>query len=261
MIGNDEFLFLGKDAVFFLIAGDDNLDTLLKVCLSGKTSAVTDCTKRCLVDDVCKLCSGGSGGSFCNVVEVYVICDLDLFRMNLQNLLTALEVRKLYWNPAVETARTKKSRVKGIRTVGGCQNNNALGTVETIHLGQQLVQGLLTLVVSADLAVTLFTDGIDLIDEYDTGRFFLGLFKKITNLGGAHTNEHLYEFRTGNGEEGNLRLTGYSFCKKGFTCSRRAYKKGSFRHLGTDLTVFLGIVKEIYDLLQKLLRLILTCYI
>ena len=134
-------------------------------------------------------------------------------------------------------------------------------TVKTIHLCQKLVQRLFPLIVSADLPVTFFTNGIDLINEYDTGSFFLCLLEKVTDFGSTHTYKHLHKLRTGNGEEGNLRLTGYRFCQQGLTCSRRAYKQGAFGHLCTNLTIFLRIMEKIHDLLQKLLRLILTCYI
>lgn len=94
--------------------------------------------------------------------------------MYLQDLFTAFQIRKFYRNTAVETAGTQKGRIQGIRTVGGCQNNNALSSVETVHLGQQLVQCLLALIISGEsAAVTLLADGINLIDEDDTRRFLI----------------------------------------------------------------------------------------
>ena len=99
------------------------------------------------------------------------------------------------------------------------------------------------------------------IDKYNTWSFLIRLFEKITHLGSAHTNKHFHEFRTGNGEERNFRFTGYRFCKKCFTCTRRAYKKGSFRHRCTDFSVFLRVMKIIYDFCQKILGFVLSRYI
>ena len=120
--------------------------------------------------------------------------------MNLQDFLTPLKIRKLNRDPSVKTSRTKKCRVKGIRSVGSCQDHNTLGTVKTVHLCQKLVQCLLTLIVSAahSGAVTFLADRIDLINKYDTWCLLIGLFKKITDLGSTHTHKHLHKFRTGN---------------------------------------------------------------
>ena len=98
--------------------------------------------------------------------------------MDFQNCLTTFQIRQLYRNPAVKTSRTKQRRIEGFRTVGRRQNDNTLLTVKTIHLSQKLVQRLLALVIAAHAgAVTLLTNRIDLVDKYDTRRFFIGLFK------------------------------------------------------------------------------------
>ena len=50
--------------------------------------------------------------------------------------------------------------------------------IKTVHLGKQLVQGLLALVVSRKAAAIAFlTDGVDLIDEDDTRGFLFSLFE------------------------------------------------------------------------------------
>src|SRR5699024_3031051 len=165
--------------------------------------------------------------------------------MNFQDLLTALKVRELHGDPSVKTSRTEKRRVEGIRAVGRRQDHNALGTVETVHLGEKLVQSLLSLVVASGKArsVTLLTDRIDLVDKYDTGSFLIGLLEEVTYLGCSHTYEHFHKFRTGNGEEGNLRLSGNRFRQKCLTCSGRSYKKRAFGHGCADLGIFLRIME------------------
>ena len=170
--------------------------------------------------------------------------------MNLQNGFTAPDPA-VPPDPAVETARPKKCRVQGISDGWWLPGSQHPWNHQTIHLCQKLVQGLFPFIVAAHLAVTFLTNGIDLINEYDTGRFFLCLLERSRTLA-AHAYKHLHKFRTGNGEKGNLRLTSNSFCQQGLTCSRRAYKKGSFGHRGTNLPIFLRIMEEIYDLLQKL---------
>ena len=72
--------------------------------------------------------------------------------MDLQDLFAALEVGQFHRNTAVKAAGTGQSRVKGIRTVGGREDDDAAVALEAVHLGEQLVQGLLALVIAAQLA-------------------------------------------------------------------------------------------------------------
>ena len=73
---------------------------------------------------------------------------------------------------------------------------------KAIHLGQQLVQGLLPLVVAAVLAaVALLANGVDLINEDDAGGFLLGLLEQVTDFGSAHAHEHFHELGAGHGRE------------------------------------------------------------
>src|SRR5699024_6718796 len=88
-----------------------------------------------------------------------------------------------------------------------------------------------------------------------------GLLEEVTDLGRSHTYEHFHKFRTGNREEGYLRLSGNRFRQKCLTCSGRSYKKGAFGHGCADLGIFLRIVEIIHDLRQKFLRLVLSGYI
>ena len=64
---------------------------------------------------------------------------------------------------------------------------------------------------------------IDLINENDTWCIFLCFFKQVADTGSAHTYEHFYKIRTGNGKKWNSRFSGYCLCKKGLTGSWRAY--------------------------------------
>ena len=71
---------------------------------------------------------------------------------------------------------------------------------------------LFSFIVSADaLRVTLLTDGIDLINKYDTWCFFSGLFEQITNFGCTTSDKHFNKFTTRNREERNPGFTSYSF--------------------------------------------------
>ena len=112
---------------------------------------------------------------------------------------------------AVKTAGAQQGRVKAVGTVGGSEDDDALVVIEAVHLGQQLVERLLALIIAAKAAaVTLFADGIDLVDKHDTRGLFLGLLKQVANLGGAAADKHLDELRARNAKERHARLAGHS---------------------------------------------------
>ena len=130
--------------------------------------------------------------------------------MDLQNRLFALEIGELDGDSAVKTARPGECRVQRFRMVGGGKNDDAGVLLKAVHVGEQLVQSLLPLIIPAiAAAAALLADGVDLINKYDAGGFFLRLFEKVTYLGCAHTHEHLDKFRAGDREEGDA----------GFTCN------------------------------------------
>ena len=106
------------------------------------------------------------------------------------------DIRQADHHLAVETARTQQRRIQHVGTVGGGDDDHALVAFKAVHLHQQLVEGLLALVVTtAETGTTMPPDRIDLVDEDDAGRMFLGLFEHVAHTGRAHTDEHLDEIR------------------------------------------------------------------
>ena len=74
----------------------------------------------------------------------------------------------------VEAAGAQKGRVQDVGAVGGGDEDDVGVGIEAVHLDEELVEGLLALVVpttGARAAVT--ADGIDLVDEDDGGAFSL----------------------------------------------------------------------------------------
>ena len=178
MVGDNLLLIPGNTGILLLISGNNRLDTLFQILLGHGFSSHPYCPQRRLIDNVCQLRAARTVGGTGDLIVIHTLIHFNLFAMDFQNCLTAFQIRQLYRNPAVKTSRTKQSRIEGFRTVGRRQNDNTLLTVKTIHLSQKLVQRLLALVIAAHAgAVTLLTNRIDLVDKYDTRRFFIGLFK------------------------------------------------------------------------------------
>ena len=196
MVCHDQPLLCGEHFILLLISCDHDLDTLFQIRLSDKLSVLPDRTQRRLIYHVSKFCTGCSGRCSRDGVKVHVVPDLDLSCMYLQDLFPSFQVRKLHRDPPVKSSRAQERRIQSIRTVRGSQDHDALGCIESVHLRQELVQCLLTLVVAAEaLAVPLLSDRIDLVDEHDTGRFLICLFEKVADLGRSHSDKHFHKLR------------------------------------------------------------------
>ena len=263
MIGHDLPLLIGEDLILFLVSGDDDFDAFLQIRLVHRAASHPDGTKRGFIDKVRQIGAGAAGRSPGNGGKVYVIGQTDLFGMNSKDRLTACHIRQFHRNAAVKTAGTQKGGIQDLRPVGGGQDDNAFGTVKSVHFRQQLVESLFPFIIAADgtAAFSLLANGIDLVDKYDAGSFLVGLLEQVTYFGSTHAYEHLHEFRTGNGEEGDIRLTGHGFGQQSLAGARRADQQCTLRHLGADILVFGRIMEEIHDLLKGFLCFLFTGHI
>src|SRR3954469_8746821 len=78
----------------------------------------------------------------------------------------------------VEPAGAQQRRVQDVGAVGRGDEDDVGLDVEAVHLNQQLVEGLLALVVpSAQAGATVAADRVDLVDEDDGGCVVLGLLE------------------------------------------------------------------------------------
>ena len=174
--------------------------------------------------------------------------------MDFQDGLTPGQIRQLHRHTAVEAAGTQQRRVKGLRPVGGRQDHHTLAAIEAVHLRQQLVQGLLPLVIAAHaVAIALLADGVDLVNEHDARCLFIGLLEQIPHLGRAHAHEHLHKFRAGNGEERHIGLACHSLGQHGLARAGRANQQRALGHGRADLLILLRRVQIVHDLHQGFL--------
>ena len=107
---------------------------------------------------------------------------------------------------AVEAARAQERRVEDVRPVGGGDDDHVRVRVEAVHLDEDLVEGLLALVVAAaEAGAALAADRVDLVDEDDARRVALGLVEQVADAAGADADEHLDELGAGDAEERDAR--------------------------------------------------------
>ncbi len=179
--------------------------------------------------------------------------------MHAQDLLAALHVRQPHHHLAVEAARTQQRRVQHVGTVGGRDHDDAFAALETVHLHQQLVQGLLALVVAAAQAGTaMAADSVDLVDEDDAGGMLLGLFEHVAHAAGAHAHEHLDEVRTGDAEERHLGLAGDGLGQQRLAGTGLADHQHAARDLAAQLLELAGVAQELDQFADFLLGFIAT---
>ena len=262
VIRNDQLLLIGQNSVLLLVSRNDDFYALLKVCLRGKSPAVADGPQGGLIDDIGQLGTGGARRHSRYFVKIDIRAVFDLLGVNFQDIFPALEIRQFHGDPPVEAAGSCQRGIERFGAVCSRQDDDADVLLETVHLREQLVEGLFALVVAAQGgSVTLFADRVDLVDEDDAGCLLLGLFEEVADFGRAHAYEHLHKFRAGHGEEWHIGFACDRLGQHGLSGSGRANEKNAFGHRRADLLIFAGVVQVLHDLLQVFLGLLFARHI
>ena len=181
--------------------------------------------------------------------------------MHVKNGLALVDVRHVDVDLAIKATRPHQSFVQNVGPVRRREDDHPAVRPKSVHLGQELVQGVFALVVRAEIRVLAArpADGVNLVDENDGGRFLLGLLEQVAHAGCPHADEHLDKIGTAQAEEWHLRLSCYSFGEQGFSRTRRPYKQCAFGDFRSELGVLAGMLQEIHDFLKFLLGTIDTC--
>ena len=262
VIGNELLLLLGQHGALLLGAGDDHFKGGQQIVLVDGLTAHAHRPQGGLVDQVGQIRAHAARSGGGDLLKVHVLTQTDVAGVHLKGGQTSGQVGPIHGDPAVEAAGAQQRLIQHLGPVGGAQHDDALGGVKAVQLGQQLVQGLLALVVAADAAaVALLADGVDLVDEDDAGGHLGGLLKEVADTAGAHAHEHLHKVRAGDGEEGDIGLARHGLGQQGLAGAGRAHQQRALGQLGADGGVFAGVVEEVDDLLQTLLGLVLTGHI
>src|ERR687893_786452 len=154
---------------------------------------------------------------------------------------------------AVEAAWAKQRGVEDVRAVGGRDEDDVVLHLEAVHLHQELVQRLLTLVVAAaEAGAAVATHRVDLVHEDDAGGVLLGLLEQVAHARGADADEHLNEVRAGDREERHAGLTGHGAREQRLARARRAVEQHALRDAGAERLELLRVLEELLDLVQLL---------
>ena len=152
----------------------------------------------------------------------------------------------------------QQRRVEDLGAVGRGQHDHALVAGEAVHLGEDLVERLLPLVVAAERlrAAAGPADRVQLVDEDDRRRDLLGLVEQVTHPAGADADDHLDELRGRHREERHLGLAGHRAGQQRLAGAGRAGEQHAVRDLRAEPAVALRVAQEVDDLGDLLLDLL-----
>ena len=183
--------------------------------------------------------------------------DLHVLDVDAQDLLAAAHVGLVDEHLAIEAAGAEQGRVEHLGTVGRAHDDDALARVEAVHLGEELVERLLALLVAAHRRLDAdLAERVELVDEDDAGRLGLGLGEQIADARGADADEHLDELGAAQAEEGHLGFAGDRARQQRLAGPRRADEQHALRDAAADARVLLRVLQELDDLAQLVLRLV-----
>src|SRR6202021_436358 len=93
--------------------------------------------------------SSQAGSAAAQHGKIDIVAQRNLLGMHPQNGLAAPHVGAIHYHAAIKTAGAEQRRIENVGSVRSSHQDDAFVGFEAVHLNQQLVQGLLTLVVPA----------------------------------------------------------------------------------------------------------------
>ena len=250
VVGDHTLLLVGDDLILAFEAAHDAVDGCQEVLLRNEFLVVARSDQRGFVADICNVGTRESGGLAGQERPVELRIELQRTQVDVENLLTFLDVGQSHLDLAVETAGAHQRLVEDVGTVRGRKDDHARIGLEAVHLREELVKRILTLVVAREPGILAAgaADGVNLVDENDARRLLLGLFEQVADTRSTHADEHLHEVGTRNREERHVGLACDGLRQQGLTRPRRAYEQRSLGNFGTQFLIFVGLLEEIHDL-------------
>mmetsp|Transcript_34489 Transcript_34489/g.75424 ORF Transcript_34489/g.75424 Transcript_34489/m.75424 type:complete len:267 (-) Transcript_34489:696-1496(-) len=173
--------------------------------------------------------------------------------MDPQDVRAALRRRLAHRHLAVEAARAEERGVEEVGAVGGADEDDARVGGEAVHLRQQLVQGLLALLVAAhQRRRALRPQRVDLVHEDQARGVDAGALEKVADARGAHAHDDLHELGAAHGVEGHPRLARHRLGDERLPAAGAALQQEPLRRPRPHRVEALGILEERHHLLELL---------
>ena len=170
----------------------------------------------------------------------------------------AATVGWVHLDAPVEPPGSQQRRVEHVGAVGRRQDDHALVRVEPVHLGEDLVERLLLLVVAADAqrGAARPADRVHLVDEDDRRRGRARLAEEVADAGRAHADDGLDELRRRDGEERHARLARDGARQQRLAGPGCADEQHALGHGAAEALVLGRLLEEVDDLEQLSLHLV-----
>ncbi len=170
---------------------------------------------------------------------------------------SSLDVRLVDQYLPVEAARAQQCRIEHLGAVGRAHDDDALARIEAVHLRQQLIQGLLALLVAAKRTLDAhLAERVELVDEDDARRLCFSLLEQVADARRADTDEHLDELGPAQAEERHVRLAGDGAGEQRLPRARRTDQQHALGNAAAQIRVLLRVLQELDDLFELVLRLV-----
>ena len=253
VVRRDLSLLLREQPRLLLGTGDHAHDPFLELLLADRLPAAARREQRGLVDEVGEVCAREAGRAGRERVELDLLVQRLALRVHLEDLPAADAVGPVDHDLAVEAAGAQQRRVEDVGPVRGRDQDDVVLQLEPVHLDEELVQGLLALVVpAAEAGAAMAADRVDLVHEHDARRRLLRLLEEVSHTRGADADEHLDEVGAGNREERHARLARDRAREERLTRARRPVEEHALRNPRSERLELLRVLEELLDLLELL---------
>ena len=257
VVGDDRLLRVRDDPRLALRAGDDPLQGFLELGHADDLLVAAGRQDRGLVDEVREVGAGEARRLARDAFDIDALVERLALGVDPQDLGPATHVGPVEDDLAVEAARAQERRVEDVRSVGGGDDDHVRVRVEAVHLDEDLVEGLLALVVrAAETGATLAADRVDLVDEDDARGVALGLVEQVAHAARADADEHLDELGAGDAEERHAGLTRDGASHQGLAGAGRPDEQHAAGDARAERVELLGELQELDDLLELGLGLV-----
>ena len=256
VIGAGDPLVLGHRQRLALDAHQHLVARRVEIDAATMVPAAAHREQRRLVDQVGQVGAGEAGRAAGDLPQVDVGAERHLPRVNPQDLLAPLEVRRADRDLPVEAAGPEQRRIEDVGAVGRRDDDDALVRGEAVHLDEQLVQRLLALFVAERAAAAAAADRVELVDEDDARRVAAGVLEQLADARGADAGVHLDEVRAAGEEERHARFAGHRSRQQRLAGAGRADQQHALGNAAADRREPAGLAQEVDDLLHFLLRFV-----
>ena len=192
---NGALLLVGDEFVFLFQTTHDPINGVQKVLLAHLACISSRGNQGSFIANVGDVCSAESRSLTGQKVYINAVVGFQRSQVHVKNGFPFLEVRHVHIDLPVKTTSTHEGAVQNVSPVGGRQNDDTTVCAKSIHLRQQLVEGVFALIIGAHAGIFApgSTNGINFVNEHNARTLVFGLLEQIADTACPHTHEHFHE--------------------------------------------------------------------